>query len=138
MTVAAGDASSVFAYGFFVGGGNPAGGSEGHTRPPLLRFADTSSFELRDSVLADNPGKAIYGVGNSEALARWRQQMAQFGFWEANLSPWDVCAGMLLVEEAEGKISNFSNQPVDIYSNELLATNGLIFDEMIKIIKKAK
>lgn len=60
------------------------------------------------------------------------------GFWEANLSPWDVCAGMLLVEEAGGKVSNFSNQPVDIYSNQLLATNALVNDEMVKIIQGTK
>ena len=56
-----GSASSVFEHVFFVGGGN--GSSEGHTRPPMLRFVNSSSFELRDCVLADNPGKAVYGNG---------------------------------------------------------------------------
>jgi len=56
-----GSASSIFDHVFFVGGGN--GSTEGHTRPPMLRFVNSSSFELRDSVLADNPGKAIYCNG---------------------------------------------------------------------------
>jgi myo-inositol-1(or 4)-monophosphatase len=60
------------------------------------------------------------------------------GFWEANLSPWDVCAGMLIVEEAGGRISDFSNNSIDIFANQFLATNGVIHDEMIRIIKNAK
>lgn len=59
------------------------------------------------------------------------------GFWEANLSPWDVCAGILLVEEAGGKVTNFKNEKLNIYSNQYLATNGKIHDEMIKIIKNS-
>lgn len=57
------------------------------------------------------------------------------GFWEANLSPWDVCAGILLVEEAGGKVTNYNNEKLDIFSNQYLATNGQIHDKMIEVIK---
>ena len=57
------------------------------------------------------------------------------GFWEANLSPWDVCAGILLVEEAGGKVTNYNNEPLNIHSNQYLATNGQIHDKMIEVIK---
>lgn len=56
------------------------------------------------------------------------------GFWETNLAPWDVCAGILIVEEAGGKVSNFKNEKLDIFSNQYLATNGLVHDRMIRII----
>lgn len=56
------------------------------------------------------------------------------GFWEANLSPWDVCAGILLVEEAGGLVTNFKNKKLNIYSDQFLATNGVIHEEMIKVI----
>ncbi|MCB0732196.1 MAG: inositol monophosphatase [Ignavibacteriae bacterium] len=56
------------------------------------------------------------------------------GFWEANLSPWDVCAGMLIVEEAGGKLTDFTNRPINIFSNQFLATNGKVHDEMIEIM----
>lgn len=56
------------------------------------------------------------------------------GFWEENLSPWDVCAGMLLVEEAGGKTTDFTNNEIDINHNQFLSSNGIIHNEMIKII----
>ena len=60
------------------------------------------------------------------------------GFWEANISPWDVCAGMILVDEAGGKLTNYNNQSIDIYSEQFLASNILVHDEMIKIIQETK
>jgi myo-inositol-1(or 4)-monophosphatase len=53
------------------------------------------------------------------------------GFWEFNLNPWDTAAGVLLVTEAGGKISDFSGRDFEISSRELLASNGLIHDELL-------
>ncbi len=58
------------------------------------------------------------------------------GYWEMNLNPWDICAGILLVEEAGGTVSDFNNQPIDIYTKKILATNGLIHQKMLEILKK--
>lgn len=57
------------------------------------------------------------------------------GFWEYNLSPWDIAAGYLIVEEAGGRITNFDGDPYNIYDKQTLATNGLIHEEMLRIIK---
>jgi myo-inositol-1(or 4)-monophosphatase len=54
------------------------------------------------------------------------------GFWEFNLNPWDTSAGVLLVQEAGGTITDFSGGPFHIESREVLASNGLIHDELIK------
>ena len=54
------------------------------------------------------------------------------GFWEFNLNSWDTAAGVLLVEEAGGKVTSFSNQPFAIDSRQVLATNGLIHNEMVQ------
>lgn len=56
------------------------------------------------------------------------------GFWEIKLNPWDVAAGTLMVIEAGGKVTDFSGNPVDIYKDEILASNGLIHDEMLKVL----
>jgi myo-inositol-1(or 4)-monophosphatase len=56
------------------------------------------------------------------------------GFWEYNLSAWDVAAGYLLVEEAGGKITDFNGKPYNVFDKQTLATNGLIHDEMLKVI----
>jgi myo-inositol-1(or 4)-monophosphatase len=48
------------------------------------------------------------------------------GFWEFNLNPWDTAAGVLIVEEAGGKVSDFKGGPFQIDSRETLASNGLL------------
>jgi len=53
-------------------------------------------------------------------------------FWEFNLNSWDTAAGVLLVQEAGGKVTNFSDAPFSIDSREVLATNGLLHGEMLK------
>ena len=53
------------------------------------------------------------------------------GYWEFNLNPWDISAGVLLVEEAGGKISHMDGSKLDLAaSREVLATNGLIHQEL--------
>jgi len=58
------------------------------------------------------------------------------GFWEYNLSSWDIAAGYLIVQEAGGKVTNFYGDPYNVFDKETLATNGLIHDEMLRLIKK--
>jgi len=55
------------------------------------------------------------------------------GFWEFNLNPWDTSAGVLLVEEAGGTLSHFDGGAFTLDSREVLATNGLIKDEIVHI-----
>ncbi len=58
------------------------------------------------------------------------------GFWEVQLHPWDVCAGKLIAEEAGGLVTDFNGNQIDIYSEKFLATNGLIHNEIMEIMKK--
>ena len=53
------------------------------------------------------------------------------GFWEFNLNPWDTAAGALLVQEAGGLVTRFDGAPFRLDSREVLATNGLIHQELI-------
>jgi myo-inositol-1(or 4)-monophosphatase len=52
-------------------------------------------------------------------------------FWEFHLNPWDTAAGFLLVEEAGGRISDFSGGPFRLDSREVLASNGRIHEELL-------
>jgi myo-inositol-1(or 4)-monophosphatase len=56
-------------------------------------------------------------------------------FWEFNLNPWDTAAGILLVEEAGGRVSDFAGANFQLNSHETLATNGLIHDELVAFFK---
>ena len=53
------------------------------------------------------------------------------GFWEFNLNPWDTAAGVLLVEEAGGSVTDFGGSPFQIASRETLASNGLIHADLL-------
>jgi myo-inositol-1(or 4)-monophosphatase len=53
------------------------------------------------------------------------------GFWEFNLNPWDTAAGVLIVEEAGGKITNFHGGPFELSSRETLASNSLIHEALL-------
>lgn len=53
------------------------------------------------------------------------------GFWEFNLNPWDTAAGVLIVEEAGGRVTGFKGGPFQLNSRETLASNGLIHDPLI-------
>lgn len=56
------------------------------------------------------------------------------GFWERNLSSWDICAGIALIREAGGKVTDYKGQPVNMDDKELLATNGSIHESMMTIL----
>lgn len=57
------------------------------------------------------------------------------GFWEYDLHPWDVAAGLLLVEEAGGVTTDFSDNRSSIFHRQVLATNGKIHQDMLKVIQ---
>jgi myo-inositol-1(or 4)-monophosphatase len=52
-------------------------------------------------------------------------------FWEFNLNPWDTAAGVLIVQEAGGTVTNFSGQPFSIDSRQVLASNTLLHEELL-------
>jgi myo-inositol-1(or 4)-monophosphatase len=56
------------------------------------------------------------------------------GFWERNLSPWDVAAGSLIVQEAGGKVTDFKGNPFSVYTKEIVASNGLLHDSLLQTI----
>ncbi len=60
------------------------------------------------------------------------------GFWEMKLKPWDVAAGSLIVKEAGGKVTDFKGGVFNIFSMEILASNGKIHGEMVKVLNLRK
>ncbi len=54
-------------------------------------------------------------------------------FWEFNLNPWDTAAGILLVEEAGGRVTDFAGKHYRIASEEILASNGQIQSELLSL-----
>ena len=52
------------------------------------------------------------------------------GYWERGIQPWDMAAGIVILEEAGGKVTAYDGSPLDIDSGRILATNGLIHDSL--------
>nr|WP_067054398.1 inositol monophosphatase family protein [Mucilaginibacter sp. L294] len=57
-------------------------------------------------------------------------------FYEYNLNPWDIAAGIVIVQQAGGEVVNFKGGDEVLKSRELLATNGKITAEMLEYIEK--
>lgn len=58
------------------------------------------------------------------------------GYWELRTHSWDVAAGSLMVTEAGGEVTDFKGRPFRIYSEEIIASNGLIHQEMLQVIQE--
>jgi myo-inositol-1(or 4)-monophosphatase len=103
-------------------------------------------YDLRTSEVnnLDNWNTMIFRVravrrAGSAALDLCYTAMGRFdGFWELKLHPWDVAAGGLIVEEAGGMVTDLGGDPHDIYSQEILASNGKIHSQMSEILKLGK
>ncbi len=57
------------------------------------------------------------------------------GFWEQQLKPWDTAAGIVIAREAGAMVTDFANNPFLMESQEILATNGKIHDEMLSLLE---
>lgn len=65
---------------------------------------------------------AKVGVGRSD------------GFWEGGLQPWDMAAGMLIVQEGGGKTTTYDGSPSEVTIRRLVATNGHIHPAMLQVL----
>lgn len=57
------------------------------------------------------------------------------GFWEIKLHPWDIAAGCLVVTEAGGTVTDLNDEAFSVYKGDVCASNGIIHQEMIRILK---
>lgn len=75
----------------------------------------------------------------SAAIDMCYLSMSRFdGFFEVYLHPWDTAAGSLILHESGGRITNFEGRPYSIYEKEMVASNGLIHEDMLKIVQRVK
>ncbi|MBN1486645.1 MAG: inositol monophosphatase [Anaerolineae bacterium] len=117
------------------------------TVPTLESALLTTGFPYDRRTLADNNTQQLdnflrrsQGVRRVGAAALDLAYVASGifdGYWEFNLKPWDLAAGILLVTEAGGRVSDFSGDvtPGLLSGAELLASNGLIHAEMLRVLR---
>jgi len=56
-------------------------------------------------------------------------------FFEYGLSPWDIMAGMLIIREAGGRVTDFTGNETSVTGDEICASNSLISKEVVNIVK---
>jgi myo-inositol-1(or 4)-monophosphatase len=56
------------------------------------------------------------------------------GFWEERLYPWDMMAGILMIEEAGGRASRFDGSAVGTRADEVIVSNGRLHDRMLELL----
>jgi myo-inositol-1(or 4)-monophosphatase len=81
--------------------------------------------------------RAIRRLGSAAIDLCWVAAGRMDGFWEQALQPWDVMGGALIVQEAGGRVTNLDGSPWDAHRGNVLASNGFIHDEMLRIAKDA-
>ena len=59
------------------------------------------------------------------------------GFWESDLQPWDVAAGLLLVKEAGGFVTDYRGSDRAMERGEFLAANDVLHSKLHKLIATA-
>ena len=121
------------------------------------RLKVSSSSVLVESLLVtgfpynitENPGNAVEHFVHFLMAARGVRRLGSAamdlcyvasgrfdGFWEVSLSPWDMAAGALLIQEAGGRITDMAGGPLNIYQKTVLASNGPIHDAMLAVLKQ--
>ena len=80
--------------------------------------------------------RAIRRPGSAALDLAYTARGAFDGFWERNLSAWDVAAGSLLVTEAGGKISDFDGNSFDIQQKRVLASNGFLHSKLMAVVSE--
>lgn len=78
--------------------------------------------------------RGVRRMGTAALDLAWVAAGRYDGFWEFKLGPWDVGAGMLLVEEAGGTLTDHLGDPYRLGGEVVVATNGLIHEELCRLV----
>jgi myo-inositol-1(or 4)-monophosphatase len=79
-------------------------------------------------------GRAVRRLGSAAIDLCYVAAGRMDGFWERDLKPWDIAGGALIVAEAGGRITNMDGRPFASRGRDVLATNGLLHDDMLRVI----
>ncbi len=101
-------------------------------------YLDTNNSPLEVFERFIRKGVPVRRLGSAAIDLCWVACGRFDGFYEHKLEAWDSAAGYLIVEEAGGRLTDFSGNKFSVYQPHVLATNGKIHDEMLAILNKEK
>ena len=82
--------------------------------------------------------QALRRVGAASLDLCWTAAGAFDGFWEMRLGPWDMAAGVVILEEAGAKITNLQGGPVDVNHGDFVGANPKLHRRMLDVLKRTK
>lgn len=97
---------------------------------PEKNFDHFYSFSLQ--------GQAVRRTGSAALDLCYTAAGIFDGYWELTLSPWDMAAGSLIVQEAGGVVTDLDGNRFSIYQKNVIASNSLIHDQMIGTLRQKK
>ena len=100
-------------------------------RRPLARRARSSACSARSSARRAPCG----GSARRPSICATSPPDAWMDSGRAILKPWDIAAGALIVAEAGGRVTNMDGEPFTSRGGQVLATNGLLHDAMLGVIR---
>jgi myo-inositol-1(or 4)-monophosphatase len=99
---------------------------------------ETADTNLKEYAAMSVRARAIRRLGSAVIDLAYVACGRFDGYWELRLGAWDVAAGAVLVEEAGGRITAVDGRPLDVDAPTLLATNGLIHDELLRTLREIR
>jgi myo-inositol-1(or 4)-monophosphatase len=97
-------------------------------------YLDTPNGPLQVFEKLIRKGVPVRRLGSAAIDLCWVAAGRFDGFYEHQLQAWDSAAGFLMVEEAGGKVTDFKGNYYSPYQPHIIATNGLIHDELLAIV----
>lgn len=104
----------------------------------LITTGFPAADQFKDEMWKANYKKLFYKAADIRALGSAALELAYIacgrltGYWEVALRPWDVAAGILMVREAGGMVSNLSGGELELGRHvSIVASNGLIHQELV-------
>lgn len=101
----------------------------------------------RDGILEENLGYFHKFIYKAQAVRRPGAAALDLcyvacgrldGFWELNLSPWDVAASICIIEEAGGKVTNIDSEEFDFDIKDIVASNSKIHNQIKEVISESR
>ncbi len=77
----------------------------------------------------------IRKIGSAGIEIAWLAAGRGECFWTTRIDPWDIAAGVLLIREAGGKVTDFKGNPWQVKKSDFLFSNGKIDDQILKLVK---
>ncbi len=131
--------SAVKGEGSFLNG-KPIHVSSAQKLPETIIGVGTAKRELAEENFARflkvyENSQYIRRLGSAALELAYTACGRQGGYFEVYLNPWDYAAGMLLVQEAGGKVTDWKGNALDpAQGSQVCGTNGQVHEELLKLL----